>query len=158
MFNSEDNLATITIVSKGDSEKMRHTDRTQNISFGWLKQQFEAEHFDMANVDTLEQVADIFTKPFAEKTKWLHALRLINHNLCTDVAQKGGKDSDSHLVAKPTIAAASHGRERIAQDLLTVKDFSYCEIYISVCVLFCVSDQCMEEPCATWRDYDFCRR
>ena len=33
-----------------------------------------------------------------------------------------------------------------------------CEIYISLCVLFCVSDQCMEEPCATWRDYDFCRR
>ena len=120
----EDNQATITIVNKGDSENMRHTDRTQNISFGWLKQQFEAEHFDMANVDTLEQVADIFTKPFAEKTKWLHALRLINHNLCTDVAQKGGKDSDSHLVAKPTIAAASHGRpslERIAQDLLMVK-------------------------------------
>ena len=55
----------------------------------------------------------------------LHALRLINHNLCTDVTQKGGKDSDSHLVA---IAAASHGRpslERIAQDLLMVKDFSY---------------------------------
>eukprot|EP00439_Symbiodinium_sp_Y106_P006827 s4042_g1.t1 len=54
--------------------------------------------------------------------------RLINHNLCNDVAQKGGKDSDSRLVAKPTIAAASHGRpslERIAQDLLMVKDFSY---------------------------------
>ena len=46
----------------------------------------------------------------------------------TDVAQKGGKDSDSHLVAKPPIAAASHGRpsvERVAQDLLMVKDFSY---------------------------------
>ena len=82
----------------------------------------------MVNVDTLEQVADIFTKPFAEKTKWLHALRLINHNLCSDVAQKGGKDSDSHLVPKPTIAAAGHGRpplERVAQDLLMVKDFSY---------------------------------
>ena len=124
----EDNQATITIVNKGDSEKMRHTDRTQNISFGWLKQQFEAEHFDMVNVDTLEQVADIFTKPFAEKTKWLHALRLINHNLCSDVAQNGGQDSDSHLVAKPTIAAAGHGRpslESVAQDLLRVKDFSY---------------------------------
>eukprot|EP00439_Symbiodinium_sp_Y106_P061891 s1696_g9.t1 len=125
----EDNQATITIVNKGDSEKMRHTESAQNVSFGWLKQQFEAEHFDdMVNVDTLEQVADIFTKPFAEKTKWLHALRLINHNLCSDVAQKWGKDSDSHLVAKPTIAAAGHGRpslERVAQDLLTVKDFSY---------------------------------
>ncbi|CAE7940259.1 unnamed protein product, partial [Symbiodinium necroappetens] len=41
----EDNQATITIVSKGDSEKMRHTDRTQNISFGWLRQQLEVKHF-----------------------------------------------------------------------------------------------------------------
>ena len=32
----EDNQATITIILKGDSEKMRHTDRTQRFSFGWL--------------------------------------------------------------------------------------------------------------------------
>ena len=30
----EDNQATITIITEGDSEKMRHTDRTQRISFG----------------------------------------------------------------------------------------------------------------------------
>ena len=67
----EDNQATITIILKGDSEKMRRTDRTQNISFGWLKQQFERGFFNMVNVATLEQVADIFTKfkPFAEKSK-----------------------------------------------------------------------------------------
>ena len=36
----EDNRATITVLSKGDSVQMRHTDRTQRISFGWLKEQF----------------------------------------------------------------------------------------------------------------------
>ena len=124
----EDNQATITIVTKGDSEKMRHTDRTQNISFGWLKQQFEVKHFNMVNVDTSEQVADVFTKPFAEKAKWLHALRLINHVDCPGIAPKKGKDSDSHLVAKPTITAPSIGRpdiEGAAEQLLSAKDFSY---------------------------------
>ena len=33
----------------------------------------------MINVDTKEQVADIFTKPFAENGKWFHALNLISH-------------------------------------------------------------------------------
>ena len=124
----EDNQATITIVTKGDSEKMRHTDRTQNISFGWLKQQFEVKRFNMVNVDTSEQVADVFTKPFAEKAKWLHALRLINHIDCPGIAPKKGKDSDSHLVAKPTITAPSLGRpdiESAAEQLLSAKDFSY---------------------------------
>ena len=70
----EDNQATIIILLKGDSEKLRHTDRTQRISFGWLKQQFERKFFNLVNARTTEQVADIFTKPFAERTKWLHAL------------------------------------------------------------------------------------
>ena len=77
----EDNQATITIITKGDSEKMRHTDRTQRISFGWLKQQFERGLFNMINVGTDEQVADIFTKPFADKTKWQKALALISITL-----------------------------------------------------------------------------
>ena len=59
----EDNQATITILLKGDSEKLRHTDKTQRISFAWLKQQFERGLFNMINVDTKEQVADIFTSP-----------------------------------------------------------------------------------------------
>ena len=63
----EDNQATITVVTKGDSEKMRRADRTQNISFGWLKQQFEVKHFNMVNVDTLEQVADVFPSLLPKK-------------------------------------------------------------------------------------------
>ena len=102
----EDNQATITIITKGDSEKMRHTDRTQRISFGWLKQQFERGLFNMINVSTDEQVADIFAKPFADKTKWDKALALINHADCSKqtLDSKGGtKDSDSHLLHKPHV-------------------------------------------------------
>ena len=82
----------------------------------------------MINVDALEQVADIFTKPFAEKTKWLHALRLINRNHCPDIVPKKGKDSESHLVAKPTMTAPSYRRPVIgwaAEQLLRTQDFSY---------------------------------
>ena len=102
----EDNQATITIITKGDSEKMRHTDRTQRISFGWLKQQFERGLFNMINVGTHEQVADIFTKPFADKIKWHKVLALINHVDCSKQAldSKGGtKASDSHLLHKPHV-------------------------------------------------------
>ena len=56
----EDNQATITITATGSSASMRHTDRTQRISFRCLKQHFEVGHFNMINVDTGEQAADIF--------------------------------------------------------------------------------------------------
>ena len=75
----EENQATITITAAGSSASMCRTDRTQRISFRWLKQQFEVGHFNMVNVDTGEQAADIFTKPFVDKPKWSNALRLSNH-------------------------------------------------------------------------------
>ena len=103
----EDNQATITIILKGDLEKMRHTDRTQRISFGWLKQQFERKLFNMINVGTKEQVADIFTKPFADKSKWDHAMKLINHVRVDTKLKPGGKDSDEHVVSKPHLTAVA---------------------------------------------------
>ena len=57
----EDNQATITILTNGQSTQMRHTDRTQRVSFGWLKQQFESNQFDLINVNTNYQAADILT-------------------------------------------------------------------------------------------------
>ena len=42
----EDNQATITILKSGNSSSMKHVNRTQNVSFKWLKQQFEREQFD----------------------------------------------------------------------------------------------------------------
>ena len=76
----EDNQATITILLTRSSNTMRHTERTQKVSFAWPRQQFELGNFLMLNADTREQVADIFTKPFTDRSKWQHALRLIVHN------------------------------------------------------------------------------
>ena len=73
----EDNQATITILKSGNSSSMKHVNRTQNVSFNWLKQQFEREQFDLVNVGSLYQTADILTKAFTNAAKWEHALRLI---------------------------------------------------------------------------------
>jgi len=43
-----------------------------------MKQQFEEEQFDLINVGTDWQTADILTKPFTSPTKWEHALRLMS--------------------------------------------------------------------------------
>ena len=128
----EDNQATITIILKGDSEKMRHTDRTQRISFGWLKQQFERKLFNMMKVGTKEQVADIFIQPFADKSKWEHAMKLINHVRVEMKLKPGGKDSDAHVVSKPHLTAAASTPtsrsidpdEDLATRLIQEKDFS----------------------------------
>ena len=67
----EDNQATITLLLLGQAGVLRHTDRTQK--------QYDHGHFRLLNVGTSEQTADVFTKPFTEKNKWVHALKLIGH-------------------------------------------------------------------------------
>jgi len=64
-------------MSTGNSSTMRYANKTQNICFKWMKQQFEEEQFDLINVGTNWQTADILTKPFTSPTKWEHALRLM---------------------------------------------------------------------------------
>jgi hypothetical protein len=48
----EDNQASITVMSTGNSSTMRYANKTQNICFKWMKQQFEEEQFDLINVGT----------------------------------------------------------------------------------------------------------
>ena len=74
----EDNQATITILSNGNSVNMRHTDRTQRVSFSWLKETFDSDQFDLINVNTLHQAADVLTKPFTSPQKWNSALYMLN--------------------------------------------------------------------------------
>ena len=73
----EDNQATITILQQGHSQKLRHTDRTQRISFRWLQEQFVNRQVELINVDTTLQAADILTKAFDSTPVWHHALELI---------------------------------------------------------------------------------
>ena len=74
----EDNQASTTVMGTGNSLTMRYGNKTQNICFKWMKQQFENEQFGLINVGTLWQTADILTKPFTSPTKWEHALRLMS--------------------------------------------------------------------------------
>ena len=74
----EDNQATIALLLLGQAGVLRHTDRTQRVSFSWLKQQYDHGHFKLLNVGASEQTADAFTEPFTEKNKWVHALKLLD--------------------------------------------------------------------------------
>ena len=97
----EDNQATITILTNGSSTQMRHTDRTQRVSFGWLKQQFESNQFDLINVNTNYQAADILTKPFTSPAKWENAINLLGmgYDKKTSLAaSRGDGDYDRLLV------------------------------------------------------------
>ena len=121
----EDNQATITILLTGSSNTMRHTERTQKVSFAWLRQQFEFGNFLMLNADTREQVADIFTKPFTDRSKWQHALRLIAHNDAfhtSKVARGNPKPTENAATPAKEVSPAS---EELANSLLKSKDFTY---------------------------------
>ena len=74
----EDNQATITILSNGNWVNMRHTDRTQRVSFSWLKETFDSDQFGLINVNTLHQAADVLTEPFTSLQKWDSALYMLN--------------------------------------------------------------------------------
>jgi hypothetical protein len=58
----EDNEATIKIVRKGYSAKLRHISRTHRVNLASGKEVFENPNITLNYVGPLEQVADIFTK------------------------------------------------------------------------------------------------
>ena len=111
----EDNQATITLLLLGQAGVLRHTDRTQRVSFSWLKQQYDHGHFRLLNVGTSEQTADVFTKPFTEKNKWVHALKLIGH---TSSAHAGCKPVSKVEVAEKTSVTAGPDGTRSSRSSL----------------------------------------
>ena len=117
----EDNQATIAILLTGSSNT-RRTERTQKVSFAWLRQQFEFGNFLMLNADTREQVADIFTKPFTDRSKWQHALRLIARNDAFHTSKVArGNPKPTENAATPA-KESSPASEELANSLLKSKD------------------------------------
>ena len=108
----EDNQATITILTNGESQSMRHTDRTQRVSFGWLQQQFKDDQFDLVNVSTSYQVADLLTKPFTSPAKRQHAIDLL-----------GLVDYEHSPPSKPTLVASPRGEGDSSYDRIMIE---YC--------------------------------
>ena len=73
----EDIQATILVVKKGYSPKMRHIQRTRKVNLSALAEQLEpGTGVVIKYVATDLQAADIFTKEL-QPLKWDHALKLL---------------------------------------------------------------------------------
>jgi len=84
--------------------------KTQNINFKWLKQQFECKQFDLLNIGTNFQVADILTKAFTRPALWLHAIQLIGIGPTkVEEAARGTAAPNSTKVPKLATAAGNQG-------------------------------------------------
>ena len=72
----EDNEATIKIVKKGYSSKLRSLSRTHRVNLGSIYEVFQQADIFLEYIQTLLQAADIFTKAL-EPQKWEPALALL---------------------------------------------------------------------------------
>ena len=66
----EDNQASITVMGTGNSSTMRYANKTQNICFKWMKQQFEEEQFDLINVGNPYSLKPSFTPGDVKKVTY----------------------------------------------------------------------------------------
>ena len=74
----EDNEATIKVVSKGFSQKLRRINRTHKVNLASLAAEFKPGcATELKYVNTKEQAADIFTKAL-EPSKWDAAMEMLN--------------------------------------------------------------------------------
>eukprot|EP00435_Cladocopium_sp_Y103_P062857 s119_g24.t1 len=72
----EDNQATIIVIRKGYSPKLRHITRTHKVNLSCLSEVFRDPNVLLEYVETAKQAADIFTKALAPQ-KWAAALQLL---------------------------------------------------------------------------------
>jgi hypothetical protein len=99
----EDNEATIKIIRKSGSAKLRHVSRTHKINLASVYEQFKDPCISLQYVNTKEQAADIFTKALPPQS-WDHALRLMGMLQPAQRSSISGSTRGDAPVA-PTIAA-----------------------------------------------------
>ena len=72
----EDNQATIQVVQRGYSQKLRHISRTHKVNLGSLAEVFQDSHTKLRYTESSKQCADIFTKAL-EPHAWDNAIGLL---------------------------------------------------------------------------------
>ena len=73
----EDNQATIAVVQKGFSPKLRRIARTHKVDLGSLHEVFRKDALTLQRINADDQAADIFTKALPPQ-KWGAALKMLN--------------------------------------------------------------------------------
>ena len=76
LYIMEDNQATILVIRKGYSQKLRHIQRTHKINLGSIKEEIDKDDVTLGYIFTEFQSADIFTKEL-EPMKWQNAMDLL---------------------------------------------------------------------------------
>ena len=67
------------VIETGKNPTMRYLHRTHRVSVAWLHEVFKGEHLRLIYEISARMAADIFTKAFSDKAKWLAVCDLINH-------------------------------------------------------------------------------
>jgi len=66
----------IRVCESGRNPTMRHLGRTHGVSVAWLSERVQMPDIRLSYCQTIDMVADIYTKAFADATKWKHACHL----------------------------------------------------------------------------------
>ena len=75
----EDNEAAIKVMNSGKNPTMRHMQRTHGLDLAWLTEQFQKGDYRIEYSPTRSMFADVFTKAFTDRLKWILAKKLIGH-------------------------------------------------------------------------------
>ena len=95
----EDNQATILVVRKGYSPKLRHITRTHKIDLSGLSEVFQDDSAELEYCKTDDQAADIFPKSLPPQ-KWGPALKLLG--IRTDRANGLKSSTEGAAPTRPT--------------------------------------------------------
>ena len=85
----EDNMATIKVVNKGYSPKLRHILRTHKVNLSSIKEAIDNDNVELQYVETEQQAADVFTKALCPQ-KWPVAMEMLGIMTHNRLASLGG--------------------------------------------------------------------
>ena len=95
----EDNQATILVVRKGYSPKLRHITRTHKINLSALSEDIQDDPAELEYCKADDQAADIFAKSLPPQ-KWGPGLKLLG--IRTDLSNELKSSTEGAAPTRPT--------------------------------------------------------